>query len=208
MTRTRQKVKHLDRSPRFVRGGPGGFVFEYQLWPLDPTSDVEYETSDRPPLALDGTLTLANNHVFRVEPPAADGTADIANSAYVYMSPEFLKQLREVLTRGTLTKKASRTPQELFSPDQREEMLKYHEGHDVLTPDGLAAWQRSVMERILPQAPSPIRDKGFLSMDKAARKKLQNLKADQDLNAMNIEVSMARPLGRNKGAPLTRSADL
>lgn len=51
------------------------------------------------------------------------------------------------LLSGDLFPKRVPTPESFFDTDHHEEMLRYHDGFDVCTPDGLLDWQRYTIDR-------------------------------------------------------------
>ena len=77
------------------------------------------------------------------------------------MDSVFLEKLRAVLTTGSLAKKAAKTHQDLFSPDQREEMLNTTRGttslRTTVSSHGSApSWRGSYLSH-----PVPLETEGF-----------------------------------------------
>jgi len=131
----------------------------------DPTNPQIYESFEVP-VAIDQFFTTSTGDIV----PLLHGIAEVTNTAFNAgdsdgnrLSPE----PEEVPVAGVpgwldLAFASSVSGEEIGSapkpedgfpqPEQRDAMLKYYDGHDVTTPDGIRGWQRAALKKVTKNA--------------------------------------------------------
>lgn len=71
-----------------------------------------------------------------------------------------------------------------------DEMLIYHDGHDVFVDEGLQKWKHYVLDAVCGVAPKPSRGTKIISMKKSIREELQAAQNDSEIAQISADVSV------------------
>ena len=127
---------------------------QYTVKPLEEDEDFEIEWTG-PPVALLADIRLGDDNDVEAIPP--DTKQDELLNAQMSFEDQELAENKAFLSGGghSLTRGPPK-PETEFSnatEEKRIEMLYRHDGFDVLTPDGLKAWQAHVYGTICSNVP-------------------------------------------------------
>ena len=98
------------------------------------------------------------------------------------------QKIQDFLSSGETTIHLKLWPDSLFGPNQREEMLRYHDGYDVSTPEGLLAWQHYALDKVAGNMLRLTKEKSIMKLFKEAHAEIQKAQTDSELAALSIDV--------------------
>jgi hypothetical protein len=120
----------------------------------------------------------------RVDPPGSQTTTQEERDKRQF------QKIKEFLSGGQFqSSKVVLTPGDLFNPEEKTEMLQYHDNFEVTSKQGLLDWQRYVLDQVCGVIPAPIKRKSILKISRAAGSEIDNLRAEADMTALSADVS-------------------
>ncbi|MCJ1260139.1 hypothetical protein MMC24_007979, partial [Lignoscripta atroalba] len=95
------------------------------------------------------------------------------------------------ITSEHLNEEALTDEQQKIQDFLSSEMLRYHDGYDVSTPEGLLAWQHYALDKVAGNMLRLTKEKSIMKLFKEAHAEIQKAQTDSELAALSIDINGA-----------------
>ena len=170
-------------------------TFSYTLRPWAEEEEFQLEYTG-PPLGLMADLRLDDEGDVELQPERRHIEPRRSDSvvAAIIMDEDEAAETAAFLSGGgnALVTRRAPVPSSDWPPEQRDEMLAQHDGHDVCTTDGLLAWQLASLDKlcgIQPKLSNEAAFKGNAKITPSQKKELAAHRAEGEQAALAADVS-------------------
>lgn len=117
--------------------------------------------------------------------------ADTINTETDFSSSGVQQQMEQLLTSGSTITPTKPLPESCFAQNQVPEMLKYHNGYNVFTKNGLLQWQHYVLDQVGGQGAKATKSKGgnAVKLPKSIRAEQRQTETQSEHTLIQVNVS-------------------